>query len=180
MPTDDPKPPGGLTPIRLKRQRRVFTPLRFRRFRLSSQSQQRLSVGALVVLAGAAVWGSWWTYGWIQDMNEQPGRALAASCASGPWAANRITAAGGAAAADVDPTVLDGYRAQPSLVDNALRRLRSTASAAGRPDLGYDASAVLSNGVDVAAHRLADIEVACAAIVAEYELTPNPPNWAEG
>lgn len=129
-----------------------------------------LKIGAAllaVVILGFATWG-------VIRMMEAPDQKLARTCATGPWALQTITDAGGPDAVADQPEALEPYTRLPAVTGIWLTDLRADASGAGQPDLARRAFLVLRGGFARNVDHLAAIERACADHLEATDTPPDP------
>jgi len=124
------------------------------------------AVALIIVVLGFAAWG-------VIRLMEAPDTKLARTCATGPWALQTITDAGGPDAAAADPTVLEPYTRLPAVTGIWLTDLRAHATGAGQSDLARRAFLVSRGGISRNVDHLAAIERSCAA---HLEATGTPPD----
>ncbi len=128
----------------------------------------KISTAVLVVLVlGFATWG-------VVRLMEAPDQKLARTCATGPWALQTITAAGGPDAVEASPEALEPYTRLPAVTGIWLTDLRAHASGADRPELARQAFLVLRGGFIRNVDHLAAIEQACAAHLEATGTAPDP------
>ena len=123
------------------------------------------------VLAVAVVLGGVWV---VRAMMDLPGRQLAETCATGPWAVGSITAAGGAGAAADDPDALAPYTSYPALTAMWLADLRGAATGAGDQELARAAFLAYRGGLVADLDHLDTVERRCADHRDAHRVRPNP------
>jgi hypothetical protein len=117
----------------------------------------------------------WWL---VDGLMEEPGRRLAALCATGPAAHQPIVAAGGPAAAAAEPEVLAPYTRVPALTERWLGDVRGQASRSDDRELTRAAFLALrAGGVGRSLSHLAEVERRCAVHMEAHEVPPAPADW---
>jgi hypothetical protein len=123
---------------------------------------------ALLVLGGV----------WVWTLQTGPTRAVAQLCATGPWAAEPIAAAGGPDGPHVDEVLSATYARYPGLTRRYLLPLRAATTGAGDDELHERVARVLMSPPEEYVERLYEVERGCVARAREQGMAPDPPRWA--